>query len=73
MKKQGKGLKITKIKVDYQLLLPLSMFILIVITIIYDAWPFTGLRDAYIISLNANEFIDATKKGTLARFINHSW
>ncbi|XP_051126470.1 histone-lysine N-methyltransferase ASHH1 [Andrographis paniculata] len=31
-----------------------------------------GLRDAYIISLNANFFIDATKKGSLARFINHS-
>lgn len=35
----------------------------------YDA----GLRDAYIISLNANYFIDATKKGSVARFINHSW
>lgn len=31
-----------------------------------------GLRDAYIISLNANYFIDATKKGSLGRFINHS-
>ncbi|KAL6518311.1 hypothetical protein OROMI_034012 [Orobanche minor] len=31
-----------------------------------------GLKDAYIISLNANHFIDATKKGSLARFINHS-
>ncbi|CAA0808838.1 Histone-lysine N-methyltransferase ASHH1 [Striga hermonthica] len=31
-----------------------------------------GLTDAYIISLNANHFIDATKKGSLARFINHS-
>ncbi|KAL0322708.1 UNVERIFIED_CONTAM: Histone-lysine N-methyltransferase ASHH1 [Sesamum angustifolium] len=31
-----------------------------------------GLRDAYIISLNANYFIDATKKGSFARFINHS-
>ncbi|GFQ08742.1 histone-lysine n-methyltransferase ashh1 [Phtheirospermum japonicum] len=31
-----------------------------------------GLIDAYIISLNANLFIDATKKGSLARFINHS-
>ncbi|KAL3507073.1 hypothetical protein ACH5RR_032455 [Cinchona calisaya] len=31
-----------------------------------------GLRDAYIISLNSNYFIDATKKGSLARFINHS-
>jgi hypothetical protein len=32
-----------------------------------------GLRDAFIISLNAYESIDATKKGSLARFINHSW
>ncbi|CAA7400289.1 unnamed protein product [Spirodela intermedia] len=31
-----------------------------------------GLRDAYIISLNGNESIDATRKGSLARFINHS-
>ncbi|XP_031131210.1 histone-lysine N-methyltransferase ASHH1 isoform X2 [Ipomoea triloba] len=31
-----------------------------------------GLKDAYIISLNANYFIDATRKGSLARFINHS-
>uniref|UniRef100_A0A5B6YSA9 Putative histone-lysine N-methyltransferase ASHH1-like isoform X2 n=1 Tax=Davidia involucrata TaxID=16924 RepID=A0A5B6YSA9_DAVIN len=31
-----------------------------------------GLKDAYIISLNANNFIDATKKGSFARFINHS-
>ncbi|KAL3507063.1 hypothetical protein ACH5RR_032445 [Cinchona calisaya] len=31
-----------------------------------------GLRDAYIISLNSNCFIDATNKGSLARFINHS-
>lgn len=32
-----------------------------------------GLRDAFIISLNASESIDATEKGSLARFINHSW
>ncbi|XP_073280851.1 histone-lysine N-methyltransferase ASHH1 [Primulina huaijiensis] len=31
-----------------------------------------GLKDAYIISLNANYFIDATNKGSIARFINHS-
>lgn len=31
-----------------------------------------GLKDAYIISLNALESIDATRKGSLARFINHS-
>ncbi|KAK3018019.1 hypothetical protein RJ639_004739, partial [Escallonia herrerae] len=31
-----------------------------------------GLMDAYIISLDANFFVDATKKGSLARFINHS-
>ncbi|CAL1363190.1 unnamed protein product [Linum trigynum] len=31
-----------------------------------------GLKDAYIISLNAVESIDATRKGSHARFINHS-
>lgn len=31
-----------------------------------------GLRDAYIISLTASSFIDATRKGSLGRFINHS-
>ncbi|CAK7346748.1 unnamed protein product [Dovyalis caffra] len=31
-----------------------------------------GLKDAFIISLNSCESIDATKKGSLARFINHS-
>ncbi|KAK4731445.1 hypothetical protein R3W88_024433 [Solanum pinnatisectum] len=31
------------------------------------------VKDVYIMSLNANFFIDATKKGSLARFINHSW
>ncbi|KAK4713138.1 hypothetical protein R3W88_019045 [Solanum pinnatisectum] len=30
------------------------------------------VKDAYIISVNVNYFIDATKKGSLARFINHS-
>ncbi|GFZ09966.1 hypothetical protein Acr_21g0005650 [Actinidia rufa] len=35
-------------------------------------WLEAGLKDAYIISLYANYFIDATKKGSLARFINHS-
>jgi SET domain-containing protein len=34
---------------------------------------FAGLKDAFIISLNASESIDATRKGSLARFINHSW
>lgn len=37
-----------------------------------QAYESQGLRDAYIISLNANYFIDATRKGSLARFINHS-
>ncbi|KAL2465347.1 Histone-lysine N-methyltransferase ASHH1 [Abeliophyllum distichum] len=37
-----------------------------------QAYEALGLKDAYIISLNANCFIDATKKGSLARFINHS-
>ncbi|KAK9740816.1 hypothetical protein RND81_03G062400 [Saponaria officinalis] len=36
------------------------------------AYETQGLRDAYIISLNANESIDATRKGSHARFINHS-
>lgn len=36
------------------------------------AYEAQGLKDAYIISLNSNYFIDATKKGSLARFINHS-
>ncbi|KMZ64367.1 Histone-lysine N-methyltransferase [Zostera marina] len=36
---------------------------------IYEA---EGLKDAYIISLDAGESIDATRKGSLARFINHS-
>ncbi|XP_058758536.1 histone-lysine N-methyltransferase ASHH1-like isoform X1 [Vicia villosa] len=31
-----------------------------------------GPTDAYIISLNASESIDATRKGSIARFINHS-
>lgn len=31
-----------------------------------------GLQDAYIISLSGSEFIDATRKGSLGRFINHS-
>ncbi|XP_065873886.1 histone-lysine N-methyltransferase ASHH1 [Euphorbia lathyris] len=31
-----------------------------------------GLKDAFMISLNSSESIDATKKGSLARFINHS-
>lgn len=33
----------------------------------------TGLKDAYIFNLNSQESIDATRKGSLARFINHSW
>ncbi|KNA24538.1 hypothetical protein SOVF_014760 isoform B, partial [Spinacia oleracea] len=37
-----------------------------------QAYETQGLRDAYIISLNASESIDATGKGSLARFINHS-
>ncbi|PIA32317.1 hypothetical protein AQUCO_04500133v1 [Aquilegia coerulea] len=36
------------------------------------AYESQGLLDAYIISLNSHESIDATKKGSLARFINHS-
>ncbi|KAF8411604.1 hypothetical protein HHK36_004161 [Tetracentron sinense] len=37
-----------------------------------QAYETLGLKDAFIISLNAYESIDATKKGSLARFINHS-
>ncbi|KAJ8446066.1 hypothetical protein Cgig2_017568 [Carnegiea gigantea] len=37
-----------------------------------QAYETQGLKDAYIISLNAHESIDATRKGSLARFINHS-
>ncbi|KAG6625958.1 histone-lysine N-methyltransferase ASHH1 isoform X1 [Carya illinoinensis] len=37
-----------------------------------QAYEIQGLKDAFIISLNASESIDATKKGSLARFINHS-
>ncbi|WOL02330.1 histone-lysine N-methyltransferase ASHH1 isoform X1 [Canna indica] len=37
-----------------------------------QAYESAGLRDAYIIYLNAYESIDATHKGSLARFINHS-
>ncbi|XP_021771552.1 histone-lysine N-methyltransferase ASHH1-like isoform X1 [Chenopodium quinoa] len=37
-----------------------------------QAYETQGLKDAYIISLNAFESIDATRKGSFARFINHS-
>ncbi|KAK6246443.1 SET domain - like 10 [Theobroma cacao] len=37
-----------------------------------QAYETQGLKDAFIISLNGSESIDATKKGSLARFINHS-
>ncbi|XP_073003236.1 histone-lysine N-methyltransferase ASHH1 [Typha latifolia] len=37
-----------------------------------QAYEAEGLKDAYIIYLNAYESIDATIKGSLARFINHS-
>ncbi|GAB2275853.1 hypothetical protein Dimus_010597 [Dionaea muscipula] len=37
-----------------------------------QAYETQGIRDAYIISLNSYEAIDATRKGSLARFINHS-
>lgn len=39
----------------------------------YFMWLVSGLKDAFIISLNTSESIDATEKGSLARFINHSW
>ncbi|XP_027937760.1 histone-lysine N-methyltransferase ASHH1 isoform X4 [Vigna unguiculata] len=37
-----------------------------------QAYDDQGLKDAFIICLNASESIDATRKGSLARFINHS-
>ncbi|KAG9444205.1 hypothetical protein H6P81_015545 [Aristolochia fimbriata] len=37
-----------------------------------QAYEAAGLKDAFIISLNSHESIDATRKGSLARFINHS-
>ncbi|KAG6468119.1 hypothetical protein ZIOFF_072687 [Zingiber officinale] len=37
-----------------------------------QAYESARLKDAYIIYLNADESIDATHKGSLARFINHS-
>ncbi|GAB4845175.1 hypothetical protein Ancab_038581 [Ancistrocladus abbreviatus] len=37
-----------------------------------QAYEAQGIKDAYMISLNAYESIDATRKGSLARFINHS-
>eukprot|EP00268_Persea_americana_P040029 TRINITY_DN3970_c0_g1_i3.p1 TRINITY_DN3970_c0_g1~~TRINITY_DN3970_c0_g1_i3.p1 ORF type:complete len:497 (+),score=95.33 TRINITY_DN3970_c0_g1_i3:354-1844(+) len=37
-----------------------------------QAYEAEGLKDAFIISLNAYESIDATRKGSHARFINHS-
>ncbi|KAL5843682.1 hypothetical protein ACOSQ4_009640 [Xanthoceras sorbifolium] len=37
-----------------------------------QAYEIQGLKDAYIICLNAAESIDATTKGSHARFINHS-
>ncbi|XP_060172143.1 histone-lysine N-methyltransferase ASHH1-like isoform X1 [Lycium barbarum] len=37
-----------------------------------QAYEAQELKDAYIISLDANYFIDATRKGSFARFINHS-
>lgn len=37
-----------------------------------QAYEAAGLKDAFIISLNKSELIDATRKGSIARFINHS-
>ncbi|GLJ24747.1 hypothetical protein SUGI_0473070 [Cryptomeria japonica] len=37
-----------------------------------QAYEAAGLRDAFIISLDRFESIDATRKGSFARFINHS-
>ncbi|KAK4253082.1 hypothetical protein QN277_010904 [Acacia crassicarpa] len=37
-----------------------------------QAYETQGLKDVFIIYLNASESIDATRKGSLGRFINHS-
>ncbi|XP_061345180.1 histone-lysine N-methyltransferase ASHH1 [Gastrolobium bilobum] len=37
-----------------------------------QAYEIQAVKDAFIICLNASESIDATRKGSLARFINHS-
>ncbi|XP_019427259.1 PREDICTED: histone-lysine N-methyltransferase ASHH1 [Lupinus angustifolius] len=37
-----------------------------------QAYETQGLKDAFIICLHASESIDATRKGSLGRFINHS-
>ena len=37
-----------------------------------QAYENQGFKDAFIISLNGSKSIDATKKGSLTRFINHS-
>eukprot|EP01018_Ginkgo_biloba_P019462 Gb_16572 [translate_table: standard] len=37
-----------------------------------QAYEAEGLKDAFIICLNRSESIDATRKGSLARFVNHS-
>lgn len=37
-----------------------------------QAYEKQGLKDAFIILLNSSESIDATEKGSLGRFINHS-
>ncbi|XP_020524500.1 histone-lysine N-methyltransferase ASHH1 isoform X1 [Amborella trichopoda] len=36
------------------------------------AYEAEGLKDAFIICLDSSESVDATRKGSLARFINHS-
>ncbi|XP_049414797.1 histone-lysine N-methyltransferase ASHH1-like [Solanum stenotomum] len=37
-----------------------------------QAYESHDLKDVYIISVDGNDFIDSTRKGSLARFINHS-
>lgn len=61
---QGKYIIIRQIIISSSLSLKMLYFLV---------WIDAGLKDVYIIPLNARECIDATKKGNLARFINHSW
>lgn len=62
-----------KSKVTYKLMIYIHTFPFNGDKFYLIMWLDTGLKDAFIISLNSSESIDATKKGSLARFINHSW
>lgn len=71
-KKQSEDPKLMKLRVEHKFVNCMSIYFDLKTSfniVLIDA----GLKDAFIISLNGSESIDATKKGSLARFINHSW